>query len=260
MNSWLSMTRRNMRQLPRVNAIVQGSGAVVTGASSGIGRAVALALAEQCGDVCLVARRRELLEEVAAEVCNKGAQGHVCCADLTSDEELSGVAVDIQRTFKGIDVLVLCGGAIFHGQLEHAPLAELDLQYRSNVRAHYALIQLLLPLVRKQQGQIVFINSSAGRNSSPGAGQFAATQHALRALADALRQEVNNDGIRVLSVYPGRTATPRMEAYYKKQNEPYRPELLMQPQDVAAMVVAALNIPRTAEVTDISMRPMRKSY
>jgi NADP-dependent 3-hydroxy acid dehydrogenase YdfG len=234
--------------------------AVVTGASSGIGKNIALALAAQGAEVCLVARRREALQAVAGQVHALGGQAHVCCADLTSDQEIQEVVRKINNDFARVDVLVLCGGAIFHGPLERAPLAEFDLMYRSNIRGHYALTQALLPLLRTQKGQIVFINSSAGLRSPATVGQFSATQHAFRAIADSLRDEVNADGIRVLSVYPGRTATPRMEALFEKEGKPYRPELLMQPQDIASMVVHTLCLPRTAEVTDISIRPMLKSY
>src|ERR1700741_1963961 len=121
--------------------------------------------------------------------------------------------------------------------------------YRSNVRGHYALTQALLDLLRKQKGQVVFINSSAGLRSPATVGQFSATQHAFRAMADSLRDEVNSDGVRVLSVYPGRTATPRMAALFANEGRPYRPELLMQPEDIAVMVSQALSLPRTAEVT-----------
>jgi NADP-dependent 3-hydroxy acid dehydrogenase YdfG len=165
----------------------------------------------------------------------------------------------MQGNFGRVDVLVLCGGAIFHGTTEQAMLDQFDLQYRSNVRGHYALVQALLPLLRKRRGQVVFINSStAMRPSTRGVGQFVATQYALRAIADSLREEVNADGIRVLGVYPGRTATPRMAALFEKEGQPYRPELLLQPEDVATMVTHALCLPRTAEVTDIRMRPMMK--
>ena len=170
------------------------------------------------------------------------------------------MAERVERDFGRADVLVLCGGAIFHGALDRAPLEQFDMMYRANLRGHYALIQGLLPLLRKQRGQIVFINSSAGLRSPATVGQFSATQHAFRAVADSLRDEINGDGIRVLSVYPGRTATPRMEALFAKESRPYRPELLLQPEDIAAMVTQALRLPRTAEVTDISIRPMQKSY
>jgi NADP-dependent 3-hydroxy acid dehydrogenase YdfG len=238
---------------------LKGCLAVVTGASSGIGRAIALNLAEQGAELCLVARRREALEAAACEALARGGQAHVCCADLSREEDLRGLAGRVDREFGRADVLVLCGGAISHGTLEHASLADLDLQYLCNVRAHYALVQLLLPLLRKGPGQIVFINSSAGLRPAAGKGQFSATQHALRAIADSLREEVNAEGIRVLSVHPGRTATPRMAEIFKMENRPYRPELLMQPEDIAAMVAIALTLPATAEVTDIRMRPMMKT-
>jgi NADP-dependent 3-hydroxy acid dehydrogenase YdfG len=234
--------------------------AVVTGASSGIGKAIALTLAEHGAEVCLVARRREALEAVAEQVRASSGRSHVCRADLTSDDDIREVAQKVSSDFGRVDVLVLCGGAIFHGPLERAPLAEFDSMYRANVRGHYALIQSFLPLLRKQKGQVVFINSSAGLRSPGTVGQFSATQHAFRAIADSLREEVNADGIRVLSVYPGRTATPRMAALFEKEGKPYRPELLMQPEDIASMVAHTLCLPRTAEVTDISIRPMMKSY
>lgn len=238
-----------------------GQIAVVTGASSGIGRAIALNLARHGAEVCLAARRREQLELVAQEVASEGGRAHVCCADLTRDEDIRELGATVQNRFGRVDLLILCGGAIFHRTTDQASLDEFDLQFRSNVRGHYALVQALLPLLRRQQGQIVFINSSvATRPPTGGMGQFVATQYALRAVADSLRAEVNADGIRVLSVYVGRTATPRIAELFEKENRSYQPELLMQPEDVATMVAHALCITRTAEVTDISMRPMHKSY
>lgn len=254
----MSVTAQTER---KKQGLLQDRVAVVTGASSGIGRAIACALAEQGAQLCLVSRRKTLLEMLAADLRGTGVRCHPCATDMTQDADLRVLAEEVKHEFAGVDVLVLCGGAIFHGKTEQASLEEFDLHYRSNLRAHYALIQLLLPSLRQSQGQIVFINSSAGmRLGSAESGQFAATQHGLRAIADSLREEVNADGIRVLSIYPGRTATPRIKAFYEERGWPYHPELLMQPQDVAAMAVAALSLPRTAEVTDISMRPMKKSY
>ena len=233
---------------------------VVTGASSGIGRAIALALAKAGVEVCLAARRRAALEEVCAEICAGGGRAQLSCTDLTQDEDIRTLVESIRTNFGGLDVLILCGGAISHGKLDAAPLEQLDLLYRSNVRGHYALVQGLLPLLRQRHGQVVFINSSAGLRSPANVGQFSATQHAFRSIADSLRDEVNADGIRVVSIFPGRTATPRMAALFEKEGRSYRPELLLQPEDIAAMVTRILTLPRTAEVTDISIRPMQKSY
>lgn len=234
--------------------------AVVTGASSGLGRAIALGLAGQGVELYLAARRIQLLEGVAKEAVARGARAHPCKLDLTNDVDISNLASKVQTEAGKLHILVLCGGAISHGPHEKATVADLDLMYRANVRGHYAMMQTLLPQLKKAHGQIVFINSSAGLRSPATAGQFSATQHAFRSIADSLRDEVNGDGIRVLSVYPGRTATPRMEKLFSKEGRAYKPELLMQPEDVMEMVIHALRLPRTAEVTDISIRPMQKSY
>jgi NADP-dependent 3-hydroxy acid dehydrogenase YdfG len=80
----------------------------------------------------------------------------------------------------------------------------------------------------------------------------------LKAIADSLRAEVNADGVRVVSLYPGRTATPQQQEIHELENKPYHPERLLQPQDIARAVVDALSLPRTAEVTDINIRAMQK--
>jgi NADP-dependent 3-hydroxy acid dehydrogenase YdfG len=234
--------------------------AVVTGSSSGIGKAIALSLAAHGAELYLAARRKELLEAVAKEAQALGSRAHSSARDLTKDEDIRSLAERLQKDVGHVNILVLCGGAIAHGTLEKASLNDLDLMYRSNVRGHYVLVQAMLPLLRKGSGQIVFINSSAGLRSPATVGQFSATQHAFRSIADSLRDEVNADGIRVLSVYPGRTATPRMEKLFGKEGRAYKPELLMQAEDIAEMVTHSLRLPRTAEVTDISIRPMQKSY
>ena len=182
-------------------------------------------------------------------------------ADLTDDEQVSRLAKDIEQEAGRVDMLVHSAGVISYGSVAEASVEALDSQYKSNVRLPYQVSQALLPLIRKRPGQIVFVNSSivfGGARSHTS--QFAATQHAVKALADTLRQEVNADGVRVLCVYPGRTATTRQSRMYAKENKPYRSELLLQPEEIATMVTAALSLPPTAEVTEISIRPMLKSY
>ena len=236
-----------------------GHVAVVTGASAGIGRAIALALAARGARTWLVARRAHVLAEVAAEARRAGGEVHALALDLCRDEDLERLRNEVRAAGGRVDILVHSAGAIALGPIATAPVAELDAQYRANVRAPYALTQLLLPMLRAQRGQIVFINSSVGIQARAEAGPFAATQHALKALTDALRDEINADGVRVLSVHPGRTATPRQEAIHALEGKPYQPERLMQPSDVAQVVVQALCLARTAEVTDIRIRPMEKT-
>jgi short-subunit dehydrogenase len=234
--------------------------AVVTGASSGIGRAIALALAKEGAQTYLLGRELETIKGAAAWAGLTSPKTFAFRADLNRDPDIYALKAELEGTQRRVDILIHSAGQSLYGEHANAAVADFDAQYRTNVRAPYLLTQALLPMLRVGPGQIVFINSSVGLKAKARAGQYSSTKHALKAIADSLREEVNGDGIRVLSVYPGRTATPRAAELFESEGRPYRPELLMQPEDVAAMVIHSLCLARTAEVTEISMRPMLKSY
>ena len=109
-------------------------------------------------------------------------------------------------------------------------------QYQTNVRAPFVLTQALLPMLKARRGQVVFVNSSSGIVAKPMSSQYDSTKHALKAIADSLRGEVNAHGVRVLSVYLGRTASEMQERIHRIEEKPYRPELLLQPEDVASVI------------------------
>lgn len=233
--------------------------AVVTGASSGIGQAIAISLAEHGAAVCAVGRNRERLCETIAS-----APSHSLVlplqADLTQGEGILRLEQLLATEFGHLDILVHCAGVIQHNVMASAHIEDFDLQYAVGIRMPYLLTKLLLPRLKDSCGQIVFINSSLGvRAKQPAVGQYAAAHHALKAIADSLREEVNPDGIRVLTVYPGRTATPLQKRLHQEEGKVYRPEALLQPADVASVVIHSLALPRTAEVTDIHIRPMIKT-
>ena len=242
----------------------EGQAAVVIGASSGIGRSIALALARRGAGLDLVGRDRDRLEDAAA-AARKEAAGpaapriRIHAVDLTADRKIEELARSLTAREQAIDVLVHSIGRFSAGANESAPVEELDALYHTNVRVPFLLNQRLLPALRERRGQVVFINSSIVAGARGGVGQYAASKLGLKALADSLRDEVNPLGIRVLSIYPGRTATPMQASIFEAEGRPYVPERLLQPEDVAEMVAAALGLPRTAEVTDIHIRPMRKA-
>jgi NADP-dependent 3-hydroxy acid dehydrogenase YdfG len=236
-----------------------GQIAVVTGASGGIGRAVSLRLAAEGATVCLVGREAGRLAPVARSAEEAGGRCVSYTADLTVDSHIDELRQRIEREFGWLDILVHSAGVITLGRLDAVGVDDLDSHYRINVRAADRLTCSFLPTLKARRGQVVFMNSSAGLTARAGNGRYAASKHALRAIADSLRDEVNPDGVRVLSVFLGRTASPMQADVHRAEGRPYRPELLMQPEDVAAVVVNALRLPRTAEVTDIRMRPMRKT-
>jgi len=133
------------------------------------------------------------------------------------------------------------------------------LQFSVNTRAPFLLTKLLLPAIKKRKGQIVFLNSSiAQQKAQANLSIYSGSKYALRAIADSLREEVNASEVRVLSVYPGRTATAMQENIFKLENREYRKDQLLQPEDVAQSVIDALALRRTAEVTDILIRPFKK--
>jgi NAD(P)-dependent dehydrogenase (short-subunit alcohol dehydrogenase family) len=232
--------------------------AVVTGASSGVGKALALGFAAQGATVCLVARNIPKLSAVIANASGERERLRAYPADITKDEEIKQLKTRLEDDFGHVDILVHCAGVISLGPLKSVPIEDLDSQYRCNVRGPYLLTQALLPALRLRQGQIVFINSSAGITARANVGQYAASKHALKALADSLREEVNADGVRVLSVYLGRTATPMQQEIHRAEGRTYRSECLIQPEEVATLLVSLLAVQRSAEITDFTLRPLLK--
>jgi short-subunit dehydrogenase len=233
--------------------------AVVTGASSGIGKAIALSLAAQGAAVCLVGRSLDKLRAVAESARLNASKVAIYQADLTIDENVRELKKRLEHDFRSIEVLIHSAGVISIGAMERAPVEEFDRQYQINLRVPYLLTQSLLPMLRTGQGQIVFINSLVGLYAKAASGQYSATKHALRALADSLREEVNPDGLRVLSIFLGRTASPMQAAVHRIEGRAYKPELLVRPEDVADLVSSALSLARTAEVTDITIRHSLKA-
>lgn len=244
-----------MSQMPLTRRV-----AVIAGATSDVGRAIALSLAAAGAQLCLLGRDTRALEEIVTTASAFTDQVFVYPVDLTVDSSIHEAAALMARDAGEVDMLVHSAGVFSMGYHERAAVADLDRQYQTNVRGPYLLTQALLPLIRACRGQIVFVNSTVGLEARAGVGQYAGTQHALRAIADALRAEVNPDGVRVLSVYLGRTVTARQARIFRLEGRSYSPELLIQPEDVAEIVVAALRLPRTVEVTAIRMRPLTKSY
>ena len=220
---------------------------------------LALALATARAKINLIGRRQNALESVAAKARSMGAEARCYSADLTSSVGQFELVQRLKRDLRHVDILIQSAGVHFTDLIEHASVEDFDIQYQTNMRAPYVLTQGLLPMLKERRGQVVFINSSSGIAAKPMTAQYDLTKHALRAIADSLRGEINVHGVRVLSVYLGRTATDMQKKIFQTEKRPYRPELLLQPEDVASVILNALSLPRTTEVTDIHIRPMIKS-
>jgi short-subunit dehydrogenase len=235
--------------------------AVVTGASSGIGKAIALELATHGAGLCLVGRKLDTLQSVAdaAKAKARASQSRCYQADLAVGREVTKLIADIKRDIRSVDILVHCAGIIKLGPIESTDAVVLDGHYRINLRAPYVLTQGLLPALKARPGQLLFVNSSVGLAAKANASQYSASKHALKAIADSLREEVNPAGIRVLSLFLGRAASPMQAAIHAAEARAYVPQRLMQPEDIAALAIHALTLPRSIEVTEICMRPLLRS-
>jgi short-subunit dehydrogenase len=222
--------------------------ALVTGASSGIGQAIALALAAEGVQIHAVARSWP----------QQPAGWQLHSADFTAEADIKRLATEVSKVETPLDVLIHCAGALEIGTVADFALAQLDMMYQVNVRAPFLLTQLLLPNLTQSKGQIVFINSSAAVAPNTALAGYSSTKAALKSIADCLRLEVNSSGIRVMSVYPGKTASVMQQRAHELSGKPYDAASLMQPEDVAQMVLSALAMPATAEMTDLHIRPMKK--
>lgn len=233
-----------------------GKVTLVTGAARGIGLAVAEALHASGAQVWLVARSADVL---ATEADRLGRRAHAHACDLTAPEQRERLLDQLLATHGRLDVLVHSAGTIALGPVADTPADVLREQVDSNLVAPYALTRLALPALLGAQGDVVFIGSSVSRvPGAAGKAQYAASHHGLRAFAEALREEVNPEGVRVTFLHVGQTATPRQAALYAAAGRDYRADRLLQPSDVAAVALGALLLPRTAEVTELSVRPRIK--
>jgi NAD(P)-dependent dehydrogenase (short-subunit alcohol dehydrogenase family) len=124
-----------------------------------------------------------------------------------------------------------------------------------NLVAPAELTRLLLPVLRVSRGQVVFVNSGAGLHAHAGWSAYAASKHGLKALADALRSEEAEHGVRVTSIFPGRTATPMQERVHRQEGSDYEPGRFISPDAVATTILTAIDLPRDAHLTDLTVRP-----
>ncbi|HEY2711147.1 MAG TPA: SDR family NAD(P)-dependent oxidoreductase [Chthoniobacterales bacterium] len=230
---------------------------LVTGASGGVGEAIARRLGDNGATVWLSGRNLRRLDRLAEQLPTR--RGRPIPGDLTVEDEFQKVVRQVMARPGHLDGIIHCAATISLASFATASKEDFEKQFGINVLVPFRLTQLLLPALTSSKGLVVFINSTAGRTALADVGQYAATKHALRALADSLRDECNAAGVRVCSIFLGSTATSMQAAVRAKQKRAYHPERLIQPDDVAQMVSGILALPQTAEVTDIIMRPTVKA-
>lgn len=223
---------------------------LITGAGSGIGAALAHRLHDRGDDLVLLARDAGRAREIAAAF--PGASTIV--GDLSQPGRLSW-ALSKQHLPERIDSIVHAAGVVDLGRVADLPPTLWEQQLAVNLIAPAELTRLLLPVLRVSRGQVLFVNSGAGLRANADWSAYAASKHGLKALADALRAEEAEHGVRVTSIFPGRTATPMQERVHQQEGSDYHPEHFIDPESVATTIVTAIDLPRDAQITEIAVRP-----
>lgn len=216
--------------------------ALITGASSGIGSAIARSLAPT-HDLLLGGRDETSLSLLAADL--PGAQAWPF--------DLTNVASADLGPLSRLDVLVHSAGIALLGPLSEASPDDWRRTFELNVFAVAELTNLLLPQLRASSGQVVLINSGAGIRANPGWGVYAASKFALRAYADALRAD--EPTLRVTSVFPGRTDTPMQREVRRQEGGEYEAEQYLDPASVGRAVASAVLATPDAHITELVVRP-----
>jgi NADP-dependent 3-hydroxy acid dehydrogenase YdfG len=216
---------------------------MITGASGGLGAALAEVLAPT-HTLFLAGRPSSRLDVVAARF---GAT--TWPIDLADTEDIETAVEPIDE----LDVLIHNAGVAFPGRVAESYVEEWRMTMEVNVIGPVALTLALLPALRATNGHVVFINSGAGINASPGLASYSASKFALRGFADSLRND--EPSLRVTSVHPGRIATMMQEGLIAYEGKDYDPSHFLSPETVAKIVADAVNAPPDADIREVVVRP-----
>jgi len=236
--------------------------ALVTGASSGIGEAVARSLAERGVRVALVARRRERLDALAEEIRRGGGEAMVHPADVTDRAALAEAASAVREAWGGVRILVNNAGVMPLSPMERLRVEDWERMVDVNVKGVLFGIAAVLPdMLAAGDGHIVNVGSLAGRRPFPGGAVYSATKFAVRSLTWGMQLELSAArGIRVTDVQPGVVETELMDhipdpALREGFDAGWTGRRKLRPSDVAAAVVFALEAPPHVNVNEILVRP-----
>jgi len=247
-----------------VESVLEGTVALVTGASSGIGAATAAALAGQGAAVALVARRADRLAEVAAGIKDQGGTALVLECDITDERQAADAVERTVAELGRLDTLINNAGVMLLGPVVDAPLAEWQQMVQLNVLgllycAHAALPHLLRAATSepRQVADMVNISSVAGRAARNGNGVYSLTKYGIGAFSESLRQEVTRRYVRVSLVEPGATATELASHNRPEVLQAIRSQFgqTMSAEDIAGAITYIVTRPRHVAVNEMLIRP-----
>lgn len=229
--------------------------AVVTGASTGIGRAIAGALAEAGCSLAICARSRDRLETAASALRETAAPGVLAIpCDVSEEEEVAGLAGRVLEELGPPDVLVNNAGVGVFGRFQDLGIEDFDRTFGVNVRGTFLCSRAFVPaMVEAGGGVIVNIASLAGKNAFAGGSVYAASKHAVMGLSRCMMLDLREHGVRVLTVCPGSVDTPFFD---KQEHMAPDPAKILSAEDVAELALTAIRLSDRGTVSEVEIRPV----
>lgn len=237
---------------PQGGLRLSGKIALVTGASRGIGRAVAVALAAEGARLALVARTGSDLETVARDIRDSGGDAEPFVADVSREEDASQAVEAAAAHFSGLDVVVNNAGIGVRGKVDELAVADWDRMFGVNLRGVFLVTRAAVPhLKRRGAGHVVNISSVAGLVGNPGMAGYNATKFGLMGFSEALMFELRQDRIKVSVICPGSTDT-----YFSGQQGQSGRDHYLRVEDVAQAVVEVVATSANALISQVHLRPL----
>jgi NADP-dependent 3-hydroxy acid dehydrogenase YdfG len=240
---------------------LEGKAALITGASSGIGEATAIALANEGAAVAVSARRKDRLDGLVKQIAESGGRAIALVGDVADETAAKGFVADTVAGFGRLDILVNSAGLIQHGGVENANTAQwrrlMDVNLMGTL---YTCSAAIKPMRAQGGGDIINISSISGRRATKDFNPYATSKFALNAMSEGLRQEVGGDGIRVCVIEPGATTSEVAEGITDPQvREAMRKHVTkqgaMRSEDIAAAVIFVATLPPRVNVSELLLRP-----
>ncbi len=231
--------------------------ALITGATSGIGRATAYEFAKHGINLILCGRRQERLDEIAAELRNQVAV-HSLNFDVRNKEETFKAIESLPNTFQSIDILINNAGNA-HGldPIQDGDISDWDAMMDINVKGLLYVSKAIMPqMIERQSGHIINIGSSAGKEVYPKGNVYCASKHAVLAITEGMRIDLNPHGIKVSAINPGLVETEFSKVRFKgdaKADDVYKGYKALQPEDVAEVIYFAISRPAHINIADVLM-------
>jgi clavulanate-9-aldehyde reductase len=239
---------------------LQGKVALVTGASSGIGEATALALADAGASVVIAARRADRLADLERRLSERGTKVLSLELDVTDEQACRAAVTSAVDHFGGLDVLVNNAGVMLLGKIVGADTTDWTRMVNTNLLGAMFMTHAALPHLLERKGSVVQMSSTAGRTVRAGSGVYNATKWGLNAFSESLRQEITERGVRVVLIEPGMVNTElrdhitdaEAKAAVEKRAETTRQ---LQSEDIARAVLFAVTQPDHVAINEVLVRP-----